>query len=144
NNQELAVRPGQFLILNDGQDYTCRVDSPADVKIQSVFFTREFSSSVFRDALNEEDDLLDLPYEQGQSLEFFQTLYPTDEVVTQKFKSLISQLNAGGYKKDEVDEHLVFLLHYMIGVHKKEAKRAREVKAIKPSTRNEIYRRLCM
>src|SRR6185436_3723547 len=47
NNQELAVRPGQFLILNDGQDYTCRVDAPTDLSIQSVFFTQEFSSSVF-------------------------------------------------------------------------------------------------
>lgn len=144
NKQEVAVRPGQFLILNDGQDYTCRVDSPADVRIQSVFFTKAFSSSVFRDALSDEETLLDLPHEHGQSLEFFQTLYAIDEILTGKFKSLISVLNTGAYKTGEVDEHLVFLLHYLIGVHKKEAQRAKEVKALKASTQKEIYRRLCV
>jgi AraC-like DNA-binding protein len=144
NNQEVAVRPGRFLILNDGQDYTCRVDSPADVSIQSVFFTKTFSSSVFRDALNDEETMLDLPCEQGQSLEFFQTLYETDETVKQKFTSLISVLNNGGYKPDSINEHLVFLLHYLIKAHKNESKRAKEVKALKSSTQREIYKRLCV
>jgi AraC family transcriptional regulator len=144
NNQEVAVRPGQFLILNEGQDYTCRVDSPHDLKIQSVFFTKEFSSSVFRDVLSEEDDLLDIPFEHGQSLEFFQKLYKTDEIVTHKFDGLISLLNDGGYKAGLVDEHLIFLLRYMIGAHKKEVKRVKEVKALKPSTQKEIYKRLCV
>jgi len=144
NNQEVAVRPGQFLILNDGQDYTCRAELPSDLKIQSVFFTKSFSSSVFRDALNDDRVVLDSPFEQGQSLEFFQTLYKTDETVTQKFSSLISMLDNDGFKKSVVDEHLVFLLHYLIGVHKTEAKRVREVKALKPSTQKEIYKRLCV
>jgi AraC-like DNA-binding protein len=143
NNREVAVRPGQFLLLNHGQDYTCRADSPVDLKIQSVFFTKSFSSSVFRDALNDELTMLDLPFEQGQSLEFFQTLYRTDEAVAQKFNQLISELNNVGFQKSSVDEHLVFLLHYLISLHKKEAKRAKEVKALKPSTQKEIYKRLC-
>ena len=144
NNQELAVRPDQFLILNDEQDYTCRVDSPKDVRIQSIFFTKTFSSAVFRDALSDEEMMLDAPYEQGQSLEFFQTLYRTDEVLRQKISRLISMLDDHVHRADWVDEHLVFLLQYLIGVHKNEVKRVRDVKALKPATRKEIYKRLCI
>jgi AraC-like DNA-binding protein len=144
NNHQLAVRPGQFLILNDEQDYTCRADSSGEVRIQSVFFTKAFSSAVFHDALSDEEMILDDPFEQGQSLEFFQTLYETDEVLRQKIGSLIAVLDDGGYQKNVIDEHLVFLLHYLIRVHKKEAKRANEVKALKHTTRKEIYRRLCI
>src|SRR5579859_4204036 len=76
DNRQLAVRPGQFLILNDNQDYSCRVDTAGEVRIQSVFFRTAFASSVFRDALSREETLLDNPFEPGgQPLEFFQTLY---------------------------------------------------------------------
>ncbi|HWK02497.1 MAG TPA: AraC family transcriptional regulator [Puia sp.] len=145
NNRPLAVRPGQFLILNDNQDYTCQVDTAGEVRIQSVFFQAAFASAVFRDALTRESVLLDNPFEaEGPSLEFFQTLYDTDTGLMQRLGSLIASLNEYGYDSNRVDEHLVFLLHHLIRTHKKEAERARRVSAIKPATKKEIYKRLCI
>lgn len=37
DNRQLAVRPGQFLLLNDDQDYSCRIDSAEEVRVLSVF-----------------------------------------------------------------------------------------------------------
>ncbi|HTI07243.1 MAG TPA: AraC family transcriptional regulator [Puia sp.] len=145
DNRQLAVRPGQFLILNDDQDYSCRVDTAGEVRIQSVFFRKEFAASVFRDALLREEVLLDNPFTAGeQTLEFFQTLYNTDPGLEQKMLGLITTLNENGYDSHTVDEHLIFLLHHMIRMHKTETGRAARVSAVKPGTKKEIYRRLCM
>jgi len=145
DNHQLAVRPGQFLILNDDQDYSCRIDSAEIVSIQSVFFRPAFASSVFRDALCREEALLDNPFEEGgQALEFFQTLYDTNPRLEQKLQGLMTSLDEYGYDSNMVDEQLVFLLHDLISAHKTEAVRADRVNAVKPSTRTEIYKRLCI
>ena len=46
DGHQLAIRPGQFLILNDDQDYLCRVDTAGEVRMQSVFFGATFASAV--------------------------------------------------------------------------------------------------
>lgn len=145
DNHQLAVRPGQFLILNDAQDYLCRVDTAGEVRIQSVFFRTAFASAVFRDVLTGEDALLDDPFETGnQPLEFFQTLYDMDIRLERKLAGLMAALNEHGYDGNMVDERLVFLLHHLIHTHKKETARANRVNAVKPATRKEIYKRLCI
>ena len=145
DHRQLALRPGQFLILNDEQDYSCRVDTTGEVRIQSIFFQKKFAADVFRDALSGEEVLLDNPFTAGeQTLEFFQTLYETDPWLEQKMLGLITALNENGYDNNSVDEHLVFLLRHMIRTHKKETGRMGRVNAVKPGTRTEIYRRLCV
>jgi AraC-like DNA-binding protein len=145
NSQRLAVGPGQFLILNDDQEYSCWIDNSGNAGILSIFFRREFASLVFRDALSKEEALLDTPHESGGNmLEFFQTLNDIDLGLHQKLTSLISALDRSGYNNDMVDEYLVFLLHDLIRVHKMEMCRTDKVRAIKPSTRKEIYKRLCI
>jgi AraC family transcriptional regulator len=145
DNRLLAVRPGQFLILNDDQDYSCRIDTVGKVNVRSVFFKKEFASSVFRDALCKEEALLDDPFDPGeQALEFFQTLYDMDPGLEQNLLGLITALDEQGYERNMVDERLVFLLHHLIRAHKKEADRAYRVSAVKPNTRTEIYKRLCI
>ena len=145
DNRRLAVRPGQFLILNDDQRYSCMIDTPEETKVLSVFFRKEFALPVFRDALCSEDALLDNPFEPGgKALEFFQTLYDMNTQVQQKLLHLIKGLNEYGYEINRVDEYLFFLLNDLIRSHKKETYRAGQVSAIKPGTRLEIYKRICI
>ena len=145
DNHELALRPGRFLILNDGQDYCSRVDTPGEVRIQSVFFRTGFAASVFRDALTREEGSLDDPFETGSQVpEFFQTLYDTDAAFGQKLGRLMDTLEEYGYDSNRVDEQLVFLLHQLIRTHKRETERAGRVSAVKPATKKEIYKRLCI
>ncbi|QNR85803.1 hypothetical protein H9N25_04925 [Pedobacter riviphilus] len=40
NNRRLAIRPGQFLILNDEQNYSCKIDSHDKVRGYRFFFRK--------------------------------------------------------------------------------------------------------
>ena len=145
DNRQIAVRPGQFLILNDDQEYSCRIDSPVQVNTLSICFKKEFAYSVFRDVSCTEEKVLDIPHDsEGHFHEFYQTLYTTGSTIKQKLLNLVAALNEYGYHKDMVDEHLVFLLYDLVHVHKIVSNQAKRVCAVKPTTRKEIYKRLCM
>lgn len=143
--RQLAVRPGQFLILNDCQDYSCRITQGEPVRSVSIFFKNEFASSVFHDAVRGEENLLEHPFPDGEMVpEFFQTLHPLDHALRSQLRDLITSLEGEGYDSFRVDEHLVFLLRLLIGVHRSDARKVLDVKAIKSATRTEIFRRLCV
>lgn len=143
NQHRLAIRPGQFLVLNDDQSYSCRIDQEK-VKILSVFFKKEFASSVFRDMRDTEDDLLNSPNDSGdRPPEFFQTLHDITPELHYQLSSLITFMSEG-YTASRVEEYLIFLLQHLIQVHKTGVKHCLHIDALKASTRIEIYRRLCI
>jgi len=145
DSHRLALRPGQFLILNDDQRYSCRVDRGEKVRFLSVFFKKEFASSVLYDMLNSEAALLENPSVSNETLpEFFQTLNETTPELQARFSALITSIESSGYNAAMTDEHLVFLLSHLIRTYKSEMVRVDKVKAVKAVTRNEIYRRLCI
>jgi AraC family transcriptional regulator len=145
NNRDIAVRPGQFLMLNDEQEYSCRIDGPAKTNTVSVFFNKAFSAAVFRDVSCSEETLLSTPFEsEGKAPEFFQTLHNMDVRLAQKLQQLLSMLDHSGYDSDSVDEALTFMLHDLFRANKMELDAASRVSAIKPNTRKEIYKRLCI
>lgn len=143
--RQLAVRPGHYLVLNDDQDYSYRMDSSENVNTLSVFFEKTFASAVFRDALVDEETLLDNPFDSGElMLEFFQQLNPIDQALEQKLAHLVSTLNKNGYDENIATDHLLFLLHHLVHLHRVDVACISKVKAVKPGTRSEIYRRLCL
>jgi len=144
-NRQVAVRPRQFLVLNDDQPYSFRINFNENVRGVSVFFKREFASAVFHDTLSSEGKLLDDPCHTDEKLpEFFQTLLPIEPRLQGQLTNLIASLDKHGYNNCMVDEQLVFLLRHLIGVQRTELYRAENVNAVKSTTRAEIYRRLCI
>lgn len=145
DNYKLAIRPGQFLILNDDQTYSCAIEKGEKTKILSIFFKKEFASSVFSDMLHREEILIDNPIaDNPKTIEFFQTLNNIDPRLQAQLYNLISSLNNNGYDSCMVDVQLVFLLRHLIRMNKSEFKRTKNVNAIKRNTRIEIYKRLCI
>jgi AraC family transcriptional regulator len=145
NNRQIAVRRGQFLMLNDDQNYSCHIDTHEKVRCLSVFFKKEFASSVFQDTIYGERTLLDDPFRNdNNTLEFFQNLNQIGPELQEQLSGLIAALDTSGYDSTMVDEHLVFLLRHLIQTQKLEAKRAGKVNALKAGTRAEIYKRLCI
>src|ERR1700742_2291686 len=61
DRRRTAVRPGQFLILNDDQRYGSQVRKEEPTRVLSVFFKRAFASAVFRDCLHDEETSMDDP-----------------------------------------------------------------------------------
>jgi AraC-like DNA-binding protein len=143
DGRQLAVRPGQFLVLNDDQEYACHIDTTEKVSIFSVFFKREFAASVLQDALSPEEGSLDDPTNPGVNPEFFQTLTDTDPLLEQQLLGLKVQLRYGN-EPGMMDEYLIFLLRHLMRVHRLAIRQASQVNATKFITRKEIYKRLCV
>jgi len=145
NGLQKSVRPGQFLILNNDQPYSSRINTSEKIKSLSIFFRKEFAAAVFQDATQWEETSLDNPFEiRTPALEFFQTLYSLDESFQKLLVGLITRLDSREYANHEVDEDLVLLLHHLVRIHKSEVYRSGRVDAIKSGTKAEIYKRLCI
>ncbi|MBD1365773.1 helix-turn-helix transcriptional regulator [Mucilaginibacter sp. ZT4R22] len=144
-HRQIAVRPAKFLIMNNNQAYSSRIDSGEPVRSLSVFFKEEFASAVFRDLLYQEESQLDDPFMISRiNPEFFQTLNDIDNELQLKLNDLISSLNSYGYNNSMVDEHLVFILNHLIRTQVSGINHANNINAVKQHTRLEIYKRLCV
>src|SRR3569832_599433 len=122
-NRRIAVRPGQFLMLNDDQIYSSGIDTVGKGQSFSIFFRNEFASAVFYDKLHDEEQSLDNPFYNDKRVpEFFQTLYYSEPALLKQLSELIFSLNNKGYDSSMVDERLVDVLQSLIGVYKTEAK----------------------
>lgn len=140
----LMVRPGQFLLLNNEQNYSCRIDSNEQTRCLSVFFKNDFATGVFHDALSKEENLLDDPfYNRDKPLEFFQTLNTINPQLQLQLTGLIQSLDTNGYNATMVDERLVFILQNLLQNHKAEIRQSKKIEAVKASTKTELYKRLC-
>lgn len=145
DSRQIAVRPGQFLILNDNQTYSSRIHRGKMTRVLSVFFKTEFASAVFRDIVLSEEALLDDHFTHWKRTpEFFQTLNNIEPKLQWQLLDFIAYLEGQPHDDVSTDEFLVFLLRYMIGTHKSEIDSTMKVNAIKPGTKKEIFRRLCI
>jgi AraC family transcriptional regulator len=145
DNRRIAIRPGQFLILNNDQPYSCQIHRGEGAKVLSVFFEQTFAASVFHDRQNSEEQLLDNPEPNSKETPaFFQTLHPMDEPLNHQLTTLIKKLDTEGYDRSQTDEHLTFILQHLLNTHKKETSLKDQVNAVKASTKNELFKRLCI
>lgn len=143
-NRKLAVRPGQFLILNEEQPYSCQIHQGEGARVLSVFFEKEFAAAVFQDMLFPEEKLLDKPGTETRTPEFFQTLHPVDQHLNRELAALTTQLDIHGYDRSRTDEQLTFLLRHLITTHQNETRLTHRVQAVKASTKKELLKRLCI
>src|SRR5580704_4434499 len=144
-NREIAVKQGQFLLLNNEQEYSSRIEDGERTKTVSIFFKKEFALSVLHDLLHDDNALLDDPLNIGDKMpEFFQTLQPISSPLQFKLTYLINTLDKDGYNKQMVDERLIHILHDLIGVQQSNLQQLTKIDALKSSTRMEIYKRLCI
>jgi AraC-like DNA-binding protein len=141
-SRKLVVRPGQFLLLNDNQTYSCHVKQ---ARVLSVFFKKEFAAAVFQDCLRKEESSLDHPFDvPAAAPEFFQRLQILGPDLQEKLSTLIATLDRNGYEENEAGEHLLYLLRHLVHIHAMERAQVRQVSAVKASTQAEIYKRLCV
>jgi AraC-like DNA-binding protein len=141
----IAVRPGQFLILNENQEYSYSIHNGSSAHSLSIFFQKEFAASVFNDMLYPEERLLiDPSYYQNHTPEFFQTIQTIEPDLTKSLSLLVANLDTEGEDPNRTDEQLVFLLQNLLRTYRLGKQFQRNVDAVKPGTRKEIYKRLCI
>jgi AraC-like DNA-binding protein len=145
DNRRLPLRPGHCLILNDDQPYGSRIERGESTRLLSIFFQKEFAASVFRDALNPEDLLLDDPFPADSPLPTFAAnLHPMGLALARQLTALRVELDTLGYEAGRTGERLIDLLSYMMEAFRGERQMRERVDALRPGTRKEIFRRLCI
>jgi len=144
DNHRVAVRPGQFLVLNDDQPYSCS-SKGGSLKVLSVFFKKDFAGAVFRDRLHTGQALLDDPFAAADKQpEFFQTLHTIVPALQVRLSELIAALDSQGYTPAMTDERLVFILHHLLHTLRDDKSLLNNIAALKPGTKTELYKRLCI
>ncbi|HMJ69026.1 MAG TPA: AraC family transcriptional regulator [Cyclobacteriaceae bacterium] len=142
DGRKVAVRPGQFLILNDGQRYSCWIEGKP-VRTVSIFFAKEFVKLALQDLRNTEEESVDDPFGSGCDIpEFYQSLHSFDYPLQHRLRGLISSLDAEGYVSGMVDERLMPLLSSLISVHRNDVTLSKKVHGVKSSTQKEIFKRV--
>jgi AraC family transcriptional regulator len=145
DGRQVAVRPGQYLVLNDDQQYSCRIQQKEKVKCLSVFFRKDFAAAVFQDLHNKTEQLLDEPFlSHGVIPEFYQTLNPVSPELQSQLWALVAALENNRNDESVADERLLFLLEHLLIAHRTDLKREAGIEAIKASTRQELYKRVCI
>jgi AraC family transcriptional regulator len=145
DGRQLAVRPGQYLVLNDDQQYSCRIQQQEKVKCLSVFFRKDFAAAVFQDLHTKAEQQLDQPFlHPGVIPEFYQTLNPVTPELQSQLWALVAALENNRNDESVTDEHLLFLLEHLLISHRTDLKREAGIDAIKASTRQELYKRVCV
>jgi len=138
-----AVEERSWLLLNEGQPYTVSIESDTDVDSFCVFFRAGFAEEVCRDLTKPAEHLLDLPFDRpGGRLEFQEMTFPDDNLVT----PLVGRLRAA--MREEPGDPLLFeehchgLVHALLRVQRKAGRDRDGLPAKRPSTRQELFRRL--
>jgi AraC family transcriptional regulator len=145
DHHRVAVRPGQFLVLNDDQPYSCYSNKDEPLKVLSLFFKKEFAASVCWDATNKTTTLLDDPFTNGENIpEFFQSLHELSPALQYRLSVLTNSLDTSGYDAMMADEQLVLILHHLMETLVADTRQLKNVQALKPATQKEVYKRLCI
>jgi AraC family transcriptional regulator len=144
DGRQIVLRPGQFLILNDDQPYGCRIRNGESTKVFSVFFQKEFAQAVLTDARNTETTSLDDPFNQPEIPNFYQTLTTITPQFQRQLNAFITQLETQPHPTDAKDEYLLFLLRHLIQTHNATHTQMKSVAALKPATKEAIFKRLCI
>jgi AraC family transcriptional regulator len=140
--QTLSVRPHKYLIINKNQTYSSAIDSIDPTSSFCVFFSDEFVSDALQFATSSTEYLLENPsVAPMRELNFDQKLFWLDTEMC----GLLGRHHHDSYLKDDLktDEWCSQLLALLISTHKNEKVKRSNVKAIRHSTREEIFKRLC-
>ncbi len=143
NNIKYSVNDSCFLIFNDGTLYDSSINSESKVESFTINFNKKFSDDALSSLSKTHEQLLDMPEPQGGvSYGFFEKLYPHD-ITSRKILSNIRRLiNLSFTDKEAINEQLYSLIEYMYRIQKSSVYKANKLKAVKYSTRIELFKRL--
>lgn len=141
--RNFVVDDRHYLILNDGQTYSCNIDSEEDVEIISVFFRAQFAEQVLGSLVNSSDKLLEMnDLETAQPVFFMEKLYAQDKLITPAIMKFRMASENNFDDEQWIEEEFYLLLENMLKVHRKVSETIEKLPSVKRSTKIEIYRRL--
>ncbi|KMY28970.1 AraC family transcriptional regulator [Lysinibacillus xylanilyticus] len=143
NKGMFAVEDSRYLLLNEGS-YTISIDETKEVESFCVFFKDGFAAEVFKTLKETSDNLLSDPFMNTSSISFFDKTYHKNDTLSiqlESFKHILPSLeiNSIGY-----EELFHKLMQSILNEHFNTYKEVESLSAIRTSTREELYRRICI
>ena len=142
--EDYVLKPGNFLIINDGQFY----NAASDRREISECFTVSFNPQVFTDvfvALSQSEHwLLDNPFDSRAQpqFNFFNDIYQPNEKLKILFGEFAGRAAAANPHQTALDQMFYQLMENLITSQKQIRREIRGIGSAKLSTREELYRRL--
>ncbi len=138
----IAVDDTAYLLLNHGQPYTITIDARQPVESFCVFFASGFAEEVARSLTTPTARLLDEPVAALPSLHFFERTYPHDGDVSPLLFHLRRALARRPAESAWLQEYLHLLMRQLLRAQQRTWREVDDLPAVRPATREELYRRL--
>jgi len=142
-NRVYAVNDQNFLVLNEGQYYSSYIFSEKQVESFTINFTSAFVQEVIDSCMHSDEQVLDNPFRNSKiNFEFVEKLYQHDNVVSTVLFMIKQLLKDFNVNRERITELYYQLMEKLLVLHKEVNKEIDLIKACKPSTRKELYKRL--
>ena len=145
NNCNYAVADENYLLINDGNNYSSYIDSVAAVDSFTINFSPSFVEE-FMDSISETDEELLTSFklfDKNNNVEIIERLYLHDDSVSPVIFRM-KQLTKEDFdsNKGEIEELYFLLFEKLLNKQKATLNEVSRVQAFKKSTQMEIYKRL--
>ncbi len=138
-----AVNDSSYLVLNHGQPYSITIESELAVESFCIFFKEGLAEDVYNSLHSKPEKLLDCPLASPESkINFFDKTYPHDKILSPALLSIKSSFADRRNQPGWLEEQMHRVMQLLLKVHQKTCQEALTINAVRPSTREELYRRL--
>lgn len=136
-----AVEKARYLLLNEGP-YAITIDEEHEVESFCIFFRDGFAEDVHSSLQAAPDKLLADPFHHSRTVGFFEKTYHLNPTLSR----LLQQLKNGYSTQDALwkEEQFYKIMRALLNVHHDVLKDVQSLKAVRYSTREEIYRRISL
>ena len=134
------VSDDTHLILNSGQTYAIHVDAEQPIESFCIFFADGFAEDVLHSLTT--PDILDTTFKSAFALNFFEKTYPHDACLTPALLQLRAGIESGRVTIGWLEEHMQLLMQRLLHTHYNVYRQVELLPAVRPATREELYRRL--
>jgi AraC family transcriptional regulator len=132
-----------FLILNDGQEYSITIESDKPVESFCIFFPDDWTRDVYRNLVLTEEVLLEDPSKLDvPSVEFVEKTYYRDNLITPIMNNIRLSSMSKNVGRLWIESQIYTLLQRMIVLHKQLLLQVESLSGLRFSTRKEIFRRV--
>ena len=137
-----AVDDNSYLILNEGQTYSIDIDSLNAIESFCIFFEQGFAEDVWSSLNASTNKLLEGAPEKKSPVNFFERTYLHDQILSPALFSLRAKLSRSSAEPGWLAEQLHDIMERLLTVHAQTRKQVDEIRALRPGSREELYRRL--
>lgn len=143
DNSKYLVNTSNFLILNNNTEYSSFIDADEVVQSFTLNFCENYLSVALAGMLSKSSTLLDDDtLSMTADLRFIEKTYQKEKAVSSIVSKMWSLTGSFEENTAAIEELFNELLYTMLVLNAKVQNEIEDIKALKPSTREELYKRL--